>query len=91
MVAQAAQDREAVHAGHAPIQQDGVGAAAVGEVPQHRLAVAEVVDLVAALGEVEAERFAEQGIVVDDDHPLSGFDGRLAADRQVPCINCARH
>src|SRR5262249_19407999 len=80
-----------VDAGHPPVEQDGISGAALGEVAQRRFAVAEVVDLAAALGQVKTQRFAKERIVVDDDDTPARLGGRVAADGQVFRNSRARH
>jgi hypothetical protein len=67
--AQAAQHLETVHPGHAPVQQDDLGAAAALEVVERRLAAREAQDVEALVDKVEAERFAEGIVVVNEDDP----------------------
>ncbi len=73
--AQPAQHIDPGQLGHAPIQQQNVGLPAVLQIGQGVVPIAEAGDLIAFVGEVEAERFAKQLIVIGQDkmRHLSGL------------------
>ena len=64
--AHAAQHLDAGQLRHAPIEQHRVGAAALFEIGERVAAIVEAGDLVSLIDQVEAERFAEQIVVVDE-------------------------
>ena len=68
-LAQAAQHLEPVHPRHAPVEQDHVRGAAALEMVERGRAAAETVDGEALVEQVEAERFAERIVVVNEDDP----------------------
>src|SRR5580658_1151271 len=67
--AQAAQHFEPVHPGHAPVEQDDVGLAALREIVERRHAVVEADDGKTLVDQIETERLAERVVVVNEDDP----------------------
>src|SRR5260221_154422 len=65
--AQAAQHLEPVHSRHAPVEQDDIGATAGGKMLERWGTAGKARHLIALVDEVEAERLAEQIIVVNED------------------------
>jgi hypothetical protein len=76
--AQAAQHLEPVHAGHAPVEQDDVGAAAAREIVERRRTRIEADDRETFVDQIEAERLAERVVVINENYPYrsKGRPGR---------------
>ena len=66
-LAQLAQHLEAVHAGHAPIQQDDVRGVAGGETIDPFPSAREASDIEALVGEIEAQGFPELVVIIDQE------------------------